>query len=142
MTTPSEPEVPPNEPEDEGPDAPLRAAMYAVAAVGGAFTLGAFLFIDTQAGLSVLAGAIIAVVNLLAFARIVHAFLGKTKRTAPWALLAVLKLLVLFGGIFLLVKSELVSALWLAAGYAALPFGITLGSLLGPKPPEGPETPS
>lgn len=124
------------EPEEEGPDAPLRAAMYTVAATGLAFTLGAFMFVDTHAGVSVLAGAVIATVNLIAFARIVHAFLGKQKRTGPWALLAVFKLLALFGGIFLLVKSELVSALWLAAGYGALPLGITLGALLGPKPPE------
>jgi hypothetical protein len=57
-------------------------------------------------------------------------------RTAPWGVVALLKLLTLFGGVWLLLERGVVSGLSLAAGYAALPFGITLASLFGPKPPE------
>jgi hypothetical protein len=47
---------------------------------------------------------------------------------------AVLKLVLLFAGVWMVLKSGVVSGLSLAVGYAALPLGITLASLLGPKP--------
>ncbi len=39
-------------------------------------------------------------------------------------------------GVWIILRSGLVSGLSLAAGYAALPFGITVATLFGPKPPE------
>ena len=55
---------------------------------------------------------------------------------APWAVIAVLKLVVLLGGVWLLLRSGLVSGLSLAVGYSSLILGITLGTLFGPKPPD------
>jgi len=54
---------------------------------------------------------------------------------------AVLKLLLLFGGVWIILKSGVVSGLSLAAGYAALPFGVTFASLFGPKQSEEPLSP-
>ncbi len=65
-----------------------------------------------------------------------QAFIAKKGNTAPWAVIAVLKMILLFGGVWLLLQSGLVSAMSLAMGYAALPLGITLASLFGPAPPE------
>ncbi len=78
----------------------------------------------------------IAVVNLIVLARIVQAFLTKKGNTAPWAIIAVLKLFFLLGGVWLLLKSGLVSGLALVIGYMALPVGAVVASLFGPKPPE------
>ena len=50
------------------------------------------------------------------------------------------KLVFLFGGVFLLIKNDIVSGIALAVGYGAMPLGITLGTLFGPKPPDDAET--
>ena len=69
-------------------------------------------------------------------ARIVEAFLTKKGNTAPWAIIAVLKLFFLLGGVWLILKSGVVSGLALVIGYMALPTGAVIASLFGPKPPE------
>lgn len=117
-------------------DAPMRAAIYSVAGCGVLFTVLAFAFVDAPMGVGVLIGGAIATLNLLVFARVGQAFIARKGNTAPWGVVAVLKLVLLFGGVWLIIKSGRVSGLSLAAGYAALPFGVTLASLFGPKPSE------
>src|SRR5690349_16154675 len=121
--------------DDGKQDRALRAAIRIVALTGAVLAVAAALF----AGLRFGAG-VIAAVNLIVLARIVQAFLGNKGNTAPWAIIAVLKLVFLLGGVYLLVKSDLLPVLSLAVGYMSLPVGIVAASLFGPKPPEDPAT--
>ena len=128
---------PPTDPaEPEGNDAPMNAAILSVAITGAVLALAALASYGGRAALGVGIGGAIATVNLLAFARIGQAFVSRRGNTAPWAIIAVVKLVALLGGIWLILKSNVVSGLALTIGYGALPIGITLGSLFGPKPPE------
>jgi hypothetical protein len=115
-------------------DASMRAAIVAVLVFGLFFSVVGFAVMGARVGLGVLLGGAVATVNLLVFARVGQAFMDRKGTAAPWGAVAVLKLVLLFGGVWLVLESGLVSALSLAAGYAALPFGITFASLFGPKP--------
>ena len=137
--------------DEQGPDATLSAAMWGVAAVTLVFAVLALVILGQSEAFGVFIGGSIATLNLIVFARIVQAFLAKNGRTAPWALIAIVKMFVLFGGVYLLVKNEIVSGVWLGAGYAAMPFGIVLGTFLAPAPsptkapraaPKVPQTPT
>jgi hypothetical protein len=127
-------------------DGTMRAVVLSVAGSAVVMTLIALVWFDARAALGVAVGGAIATANLYVFARIGEAFIARRGRTAPWAVIAVLKLLVLLGGVWLILKSGVVSPLSLAIGYASLVVGITLGTLFGPKPPgdaePGPDDPS
>lgn len=124
------------EKDDGKHDMGLKAAIRIVALTGAAFAVAATLFAGLRFGVGVLSGGLIAAVNLIVLARIVQAFLGNKGNAAPWAIVAVLKLVFLLGGVYLLVRSELLPVLSLAIGYMALPVGIVAASLFGPKPPD------
>ena len=65
-----------------------------------------------------------------------HAREGK-RGGAAWGLFAVLKIVVLFGGIYLLLTKGLVDPIALVVGYGVLPLGIAASSLvnsLSPRP--------
>jgi hypothetical protein len=140
MSDPRRPHAPepghaPGDPEGPGVgNAQLRSAIGAVAGCGVLFAVLAAAFADVQTGAGVLLGGAIATLNLFVFIRISQAFVARQGNTVPWAVVAVLKLVLLFGGVWLLLKSGWVSGLSLAIGYAALPFGVTFASLFGPKP--------
>jgi hypothetical protein len=120
----------------DGQDGTLRAAILAVAAAAAVLSAGALAFAGTRTAIGVAIGGALAIANLVVLARIGQAFISRKGRTAPWAVIAAVKLVVLFGGVWLLLRSGVASGLALALGYCALPAGITLGSLFGPKPPE------
>ncbi len=133
-----------------GLDARTRAAIVGVAAMGGLFAVGAGAGWGLHAGLSVAAGALIAVGNLYGLARIVGALLGTRAEGDPgagmWGILAVLKVLGLFGGVWLLLSAHLVEPVGLVVGWGALPIGVTLGTLFSdkrdrPVAPRGKEAP-
>jgi hypothetical protein len=119
-------------------DATMRAALLSVLTVGLAITVGSAAFAGLRFAAGAAIGGALATANLAVFARLGDVFLGGKGKAAPWGVIAMLKLVFLFGGVWLILKSELVSGISLAIGYAALPVGITLGSLFGPKPPEYP----
>jgi hypothetical protein len=121
---------------EEGNDAPMRAAIWSVAATGAVLAGAAAVGFGARSALGVAIGGAIATLNLVVFARIGQAFLSRKGNTAPWAVIAVIKLVALLGGVWLIMRSGFVSGLALTIGYGALPIGITLGSLFGPKPPE------
>lgn len=54
----------------------------------------------------------------------------KSTFSAAWALLGVVKMLVLFGGIWALMTRELVDPIGLVVGYGCLPLGLSLRGLL------------
>jgi hypothetical protein len=134
MTAPPEPEDEPNDPSPA--DGTMRAALYSVGASAIALAFGALALFGARAALGVAIGGAIATANLAVFARLGDAFIARKGNTAPWGVIALFKLVFLFGGIWLILKSDIVSGLSLAVGYGALPLGITLGSLFGPKPPD------
>lgn len=123
-------------------DATMRAALLSVLTAGLAIAVGTAAFLGWRFGLGALLGGALATANLAVFARLGDVFLGGKGKATPWGIIAMLKLVFLFGGVWLILKSEVVSGLSLAAGYAALPLGITLGSLFGPKPSEHFEDPA
>ena len=120
----------------------MRSAVIAVAVSGAALAVLAFALFNARVGLGVALGSALATANLYVFARVGDAFLVQRGNTTPWAMIAIVKLVFLFGGVWIILKNDYVPGLALAAGYGALPIGITFGFLFGPKPPEGdPETP-
>ena len=129
--------TPPEENDDarQG-DAPMRAAIISVFFCGLCLALVAFVLFGIKTGLSALLGGVLATLNLFVFARVGQAFMERKGNTAPWGVVAVLKLVFLFGGVWFVLKSDLVSALGLACGYAALPVGVTVASLFGPRMPD------
>ena len=142
MTAPEKPATPEGAAtEPSVAEGMMRAALLSVATVGLAITVGSAAFAGFRFAAGVLIGGVLATANLWVFARLGDAFLGGKGRAAPWAIVAALKLVFLFGGVWLTLKSEVVSGISLALGYTALPIGITLGALIGPKPPEGPDEP-
>jgi hypothetical protein len=129
---------PPDEPgrgdESSVGDAPMRASITSVLIVGLIFAVVGFGLGGLRTGFGVALGGAIAAANLWVFARVGNAFVSKKGNTAPWGVIALLKMLLLFGGVWLILRTGVVSALSLVAGYAALPIGITVASLFGPSP--------
>jgi hypothetical protein len=117
----------------------MRAAILSVAVCGAGLAFGGLVFFGAAAAFGVAVGGAIATANLWLFSRIGRAFLTEKGR-GPWIAIAVVKLVFLFGGVFLLIKNDIVSGIALAVGYGAMPLGITLGTLFGPKPPDDAET--
>jgi hypothetical protein len=127
----------PEEPRGGGAgDAMMRAAILFVLASGLGLAVAGLAFFGLRAGLGVAIGGALATANLWVFAQVGQAFVARKGNTVSWGVVAVLKLVVLLGGVWLILTSGVVSALSLAAGYAALPLGITIASLFGPKPPD------
>ena len=127
----------PGEVQPTGLDETMRAAILCVGGSAAVATVIAALVYGGRAALGVAIGGAIATANLYVFARIGQAFIGQRGRTAPWAVIAVLKLGALLFGVWFILKSGIVSGLALTIGYSSLVVGITLGTLFGPKPPEG-----
>jgi hypothetical protein len=131
--TPDETEAP----RAQGLDPRMRASILGVAAIGATFAAGAFAGFGARAGVSVATGAVIAVANLYFLARIVGALLGGRVDGNPnaglWGIFGVLKIVILFGGVWLLFSSNLVDPISLVVGWGALPVGITLGTLFSDK---------
>lgn len=125
--------APPEKSGEGQGDAPMRAAIASVFFSGLCLALAAFAAFDVQTGFSALVGGLLATANLVVFARVGQAFMEREGNTVPWAMVAMLKLVFLFGGVWFVLKNNLVSGLGLAAGYAALPLGVTIASLFGPR---------
>ena len=111
-------------------------------ALGAAFSAVAFATAGLKPGSSVLAGTAIALVNLWALqsiiAVLVHAA-ATSRVTAPASgFFVVPKVIALLAGVWLLLSRHWVSAGPLALGYAALPIGVAIGTLVcknrGPRP--------
>ncbi len=121
-------------PDEDVPDTSLLAAKIAVT-LGAAFTIVALGWHGPHTAASVVAGAAVAVVNLLALRALIRALLKpeRPKGGAGWLLLALGKMLLLFGGLWLLATSKLLEPLPMLVGYGVLPIGITASALFGRK---------
>lgn len=121
-------------------DAGMRAALWGVIGSAVVLTLVGFALGGGRFAIGVAIGGALAPLNLWVFAQVGEAFLSRRGHTAPWAVISVVKLVVLLGGVWLILRSGIASGLALIVGYGALPIGITVGTLFGPKPPEdGPD---
>lgn len=117
-------------------DAPMRAALVGVIGAAVVLSLGSLFLGGPRFALGVAIGGAIAPLNLWVFAQVGDAFLSRRGNTAPWAVIATVKLAVLLGGVWLILRSGVASGLSLIVGYGALPLGITVGTLFGPRPPD------
>lgn len=141
---PSEPSEPSTtEPQHESDD--TGQAAKAAAILGGVFAIGALVVDGPRAAFSVLVGAAIAVANLLTMRAIIRALIkapppadapdapeqkqpGQTGGIA-WGLFAALKMLLLFGAVWLLLTRRLVDPMPLVVGYGVLPLGIAASAV-------------
>lgn len=128
----SEDEAPPNE---EPPRDDIGTAAKAAAILGGILAAFALPISGPRAAVSVLVGAAIAVANLVSMRAIIRALVrspddaGPSTGQALWALFAALKILLLFGGIWLLLTRRLVDPMPLVVGYGVLPLGIAASAV-------------
>lgn len=135
---------------DEDTDDTARSAK-AAAILGAIFALVALSLYGTRAACSVLVGAGIAVANLLTMRAIIRALVqvppepgqdegndGQDrpdhKRTSTrggiaWGIFAAFKILILFGGVWILLTRQLVDPMPLVVGYGVLPLGICASAL-------------
>jgi hypothetical protein len=122
-----------------GMDPRMRAAIVAVAVVGAGFTAFAAFAFSLGTAFSVAVGATIATLNLWILARIMRALMPAEGETAQagasrgWALAALLKMLGLFAGVWILMSRHLVDPVPLLCGFGALPIGIAIGSIVSDR---------
>ncbi len=122
-------------------DPALGAAVKAVALSAVGLTVVALLGFGRSSAAGVALGGGIATANLYVFVRVSEAFMDRRGRTAPWVVIGILKMVALLFVVWMVIKNGTVPPFALAVGYGALPLGITLGSLFGPRPPETPAPP-
>jgi len=116
----------------------LRPTTMAIGITAVVLTaVSAFIF-DGRTTAGVAVGGVLATVNFILFIRLASAFMSQKGNTAPWAVLAGVKLLGLFAFVFIVLKRGDLPALALAIGYASLPIGISLGTLKKSHPPTSP----
>jgi len=126
-------------------DARLRATLVTVVLCGAALSVGGLLSRGPSAAVSVGAGAAVAAANLWALARIVTALLPNDSMSAQkvpssaaaWSVLAALKMFALFAVVWLFLRYAVVTPLAMLVGFAALPIGIAIGSLVSDRSAEG-----
>jgi hypothetical protein len=123
-----------------GFDAPMIAAIVSVAAVALLLSVGTIFAAGWASAIGVAVGGLAATLNLFVFAHVGRNVLAGGRRKRIWGALGGLKLLALFGGLYVLLNSGIISGITLAVGYAAMPLGIALASLVGPRPGDDDET--
>jgi len=127
-------------------------SVKAAALLGGVFALVALSLYGTRTALSVLIGAAIAVANLVTMRAIIRALVqippepggsddGTSGQDRPdhgrkgqrggmaWGIFAALKMLILFGGVWILLTRQVVDPMPLVVGYGVLPLGIAASAL-------------
>jgi hypothetical protein len=114
----------------EPPDPRIQTSVIAVAVIGAIFAIGAFALFGVRIGVSVTVGALVATANLYALGRIIGAFTGDKPGGAAWKIFGLVKILFLFGGVWLLLTKGVVDPIPFVVGLGSLPIGISLGSML------------
>lgn len=112
-----------------------RPASAATALVGAALAAGAWALVGPSAAWSVAAGALVATLNLVALSWMVGRLMVPSGRSATRGVALVLvlvKTVLLFGGLFALMRGGFVEPIALVVGYGAMPVGIVVGALVAP----------
>jgi ATP synthase I chain len=129
--------------DDDAPNDDTAQSAKAAAILGGVFALVALGTYGTRAACSVLVGACIAVANLLTMRAIIRALVRAPEKpetpsedkkpegwgSIAWGLFAGFKILILFGGVWILLTRNVVDPMPLVVGYGVLPLGITASAL-------------
>jgi hypothetical protein len=129
--------VPQLEPQLGRRDPRFVTAMVAVLSLGALMAITAELSWGARMALSVGAGAAIAASNLYVLSRIVGAMIAGGAGAGAWGVIAFMKMLILFGGIWMMMTRGLVDPMGLLAGYGSLPIGIVIGSIVSDKASPG-----
>ena len=127
----------------------VTLATICAAVLGGVFAIVALTTHDARTAASVAVGAVIAVANLLTMRAIIRAVIDEDEdreKDAPgddadhrragrrggaaWGVFALLKIFLLFGGIWILLTKKLVDPIPLVVGYGVLPLGIAASALV------------
>ncbi len=137
----------PSRHDDENETDDIGRSVVAAAVLGGAFALVALGVYGTRSACSVLVGAAIGIANLVTMRAIIRALVntsaetdqtegsdGDPKRTSrgagvAWGIFAAFKMLILFGGVWILLTRQLVDPMPLVVGYGVLPLGIAASAL-------------
>jgi len=119
-------------------DHSLGTVFLAVATAGVLLTLGMTFGVGSVAGTSAAVGVITALSNLYVLSRIVSAFAvphvdSKQNAAFAWGVIALGKIMVLFGGLWFLMTRHLVDPIPLVVGYGSLPIGIAIGAVVSEK---------
>ena len=112
----------------------VQYVIASIAVVGLLLAIGACVGWGLRTGTGVLAGAALATLNMWSFKRIGGGlFSAQGTRRRLWGVLGALKFVVLVGVVVALLALHLVQPIVFVIGYGAMPLGITIGSLLGPR---------
>ncbi len=115
----------------------LVRTFLTVAVVGALLTLAEAFASSGRAGLSAAMGSVTAISNLYVLSRIVRTVAVPTADPSnagfAWGVLALGKIMVLFGGLWFLMTHHLVDPIPLVVGYGALPIGIAIGAVVSDK---------
>jgi hypothetical protein len=120
-------------------DGRMRTAVAAVAVCAAMLVVCALAFASGGAAVSVACGGALAAGNLWALARVVAALLPDSRRTAEtqsrgaWSVLAAVKMVGLIAIAWLLMRRGIAAPLPMLVGFAALPVGIVIGSLVSDR---------
>jgi hypothetical protein len=124
-------------PETTSEDGNIGPTLWSVAVVGALLTLASPALFGVRGVVSSGMGAILAVANLWAIAKMVRGFLNASGKKLTWGPFGVVKLAALFLLLGIIVKNGYADVLPLAFGYLALPIGIVLAQLRTPSAAQG-----
>ena len=112
------------------PDTAMRSSLACVAISAVVITACAFGLSKTKHLVGVAVGGFVAWANLWAFSKLGALLL--VKPSAGLGLAGVVKMILLFVGVFILFKRGVATPLEFVCGFAALPIGIVMGTLFAP----------
>ena len=120
----------------ENPDhaAGIGSALVTVAAIGVLLVIVFGVASGGRAALGVGVGVAAAVSNLWVIGRVVRGFLTGGGSKGLWFVVVLVKLSLLFGGLYWLLGTGWVDLMPIIIGYGALPIGIVLAQLRGAQP--------
>jgi hypothetical protein len=119
------------------PGIELGRPVFAVVAIAVISAIAAYFIRGQATAIGVGIGGLTATLNLWAFTRIGSAMFAGRKSGGAWSMMAVLKLFVLFGAVFWVLKKDWADPLSFLMGYLSLPVGIVASQLLGLRPDFG-----
>jgi hypothetical protein len=119
------------------PGIELGRPVFAVVAIGIVSAVAAYFLRGQATAIGVGIGGLTATLNLWAFTRIGAAMFAGHRSAGAWSVMAVLKLFVLFGAVFWVLKKDWADPLSFLIGYLSLPVGIVASQLLGLRPDFG-----
>ena len=118
-------------------DGNIAPTLWSVAVVGALLTLASPALFGVRGVVSTGLGALLAVANLWAIAKMVRGLLGGSGKKLTWGPFGMLKLAALFVVLGAIVKNGWADVLPLALGYLALPLGILVAQLRPASPAQG-----